>query len=151
MDKSINNTDFFSEAVKHCRLDKLDLRTYSPLSFAFVGDAVFSVIIRTMVVAKGNTRANTLHNITSYYVKAQTQALMAESIAEILTKEENDIYKRGRNTHINGHTRSASDYDYKCATGLETLFGYLYLAGRTERLFELARACVNAVDNKYHV
>lgn len=148
MDKGLSNSDFFSESGKLFELSNLDLRTYSPLSFAFVGDAVFTMIIRTMVVAKANTKANMLHNITSHYVKAQSQALMAESIADFLTEEEADIYKRGKNTHINGHTRSASTYDYKCATGLETLFGYLYLAGRTERLFELAKVCVEAVDNK---
>ncbi len=148
MDKGLNNPDFFSESCNILNTKALDLRTYSPLSFAFVGDAVFTMIIRTMVVAKGNTKANMLHNITSHYVKAQSQALMAESIADILTEEEADIYRRGKNTHVNGHTRSASTYDYKCATGLEALFGYLYLGGHTERLFELAEACVAAVDNK---
>lgn len=146
MDESINNSDFFSAAGNFFDTSSLDLRTYSPLSFAFVGDAVFTLIIRTMVVARGNTKANRLHNTSNGYVNAVSQARMSEYIAYLLTEEEADILKRGKNTHINGHTRNASLYDYKCATGLETLFGYLYMSGQTQRLLTLAKACIEYIE-----
>lgn len=148
MDKGINNSDFFSSAEQLFNTSAIDLRTYSPLSFAFVGDAVFTLLIRTMVTVNRNAKANMLHNISSHYVKAESQAMMAEYIYDSLTDEEKDIYKRGKNAHVGSHARNASMYAYKCATGLETLFGYLYLSGRNDRIAELTKACIECIDNR---
>lgn len=147
MDEGLNNSDFFETSEQFINIKNLDLRTYSPLSFAFVGDAVFSMIIRAYLVANGNTSANMLHKMSSRYVKAESQSKMSEYIAGMLTEEEADIFKRGKNTHVNGHTRSASLYDYKCATGLEALFGYLYLSGENARMMELAKACIECIES----
>ncbi len=117
----------------------VDIRTYSPMAFAFLGDAVYSLIIRTMVVSKGNRQAEKLHNETSLLVRAQTQAAIGESIQDLLTEEERSIYKRGKNANTAHHTRSASYEDYQKATGLESLCGYLYLLDRTDRMLDLLR------------
>lgn len=78
-------------------IKKQDIRTYSPLTLAYIGDGVFDLIIRTVVVDKGNTSPNELHRHTSSIVKAHTQAVMAEALMEELTEEEHDVYRRGRN------------------------------------------------------
>ena len=94
----------------------VDIRTYSPMAFAFLGDAVYSLVVRTMVISKGNRQAEKLHNETSLLVRASTQAAIGESIQDLLTDE-----------------------DYQKATGLECLCGYLYLQDRTGRMLDLLR------------
>lgn len=116
-----------------------DLRTYSPLALAFLGDAVYSLIIRTSVVAKGNRQAEKLHNETTRLVRAQKQAAVGRVIYDLLTVEEQKVYRRGRNSHPMHHAKGASLEEYLQATALETLCGWLYLQGRTERLMELIR------------
>lgn len=75
----------------------VDIRTYSPLTLAYIGDGIFDIVIRSVVVGKGNTKANLLHKHTSNIVKAHTQALMIEALLPHLTEEESDVYHRGRN------------------------------------------------------
>ena len=116
-----------------------DIRTYSPMAFAFLGDAVYSLVVRTMVISKGNRQAEKLHNETSLLVRASAQAAIGESIQDLLTEEERTVYKRGKNANTAHHTRSASHEDYQKATGLESLCGYLYLQDQTERLLALLR------------
>lgn len=117
----------------------LDLRTVSPLSLAFLGDAVYSLIIRTSVLEKGNRQAQKLHNETTRLVRAQKQAAIGRVIYDLLTPEEKKIYRRGRNSHPMHHAKGASLEEYLQATALETLCGYLYLQGRTQRLMDLLR------------
>lgn len=117
----------------------LDLRTVSPLSLAFLGDAVYSLIIRTSVLEKGNRQAQKLHNETTRLVRAQKQAAIGRSIYDLLTSEEKKVYRRGRNSHPMHHAKGASLEEYLQATALETLCGYLYLQGRTQRLMDLLR------------
>ena len=115
------------------------MRTYSPLTLAYIGDGIFDLIIRSVVVGKGNTKASNLHKRTSRIVKAETQAKLVEAIKESLTEEERDIYKRGRNAKSFTMAKNASMSDYRKATGFEALAGYLYLSDRTERLVELTK------------
>lgn len=117
----------------------LDLRTVSPLSLAFLGDAVYSLIIRTSVLEKGNRQAQKLHNETTRLVRAQKQAAIGRVIYDLLTPEEKKIYRRGRNSHPMHHAKGASLEEYLQATALEALCGYLYLQGRTQRLMDLLR------------
>ena len=117
----------------------VDIRTYSPMAFAFLGDAVYSLVVRTMVISKGNRQAEKLHNETSLLVRASTQAAIGESIQDLLTEEERSIYKRGKNANTAHHARSASYEDYQKATGLECLCGYLYLQDRAGRMLDLIR------------
>ncbi len=120
-----------------CR--EIDIRTYSPLTLAFLGDCIYDLVIRTVVVERANTSPNTLHNKKSRLVKAETQAAMAEAIADELTEEELAVYKRGRNAKSYSSAKNASITDYRKATGLEALYGYLYLTDRMDRMIELVK------------
>lgn len=125
-----------------------DANAYSPLALAYIGDDVFDLIIRTVVVERANRPAHELHIETVKYVKAQAQAKMIEALLEkkgFLTDEEVDIYKRGRNAKSYTSAKNASIHDYRKATGFEALVGYLYLSGRQERLIEIVKAAVDVV------
>ena len=124
-------------------IKKQDIRTYSPLTLAYIGDGVFDLIIRTVVVDKGNTSPNELHRHTSSIVKAQTQALMAEALMEELTEEEHDVYRRGRNAKSFTTAKNATVADYRKATGFEALMGYLYLEDRFDRAVYLSRRALD--------
>ena len=124
----------------------MDIRTYSPLTLAYIGDAVYDLIFRTMVVAKGNTSANRLHNRTIQFVKAPAQAQLVELIMEELTDEELTVYKRGRNAKPYTMTKNATMGEYKKATGIEALTGYLYLTERTERILELIQIGLHKME-----
>lgn len=127
-------------------IKKQDIRTYSPLTLAYIGDGVFDLIIRTVVVDKGNTSPNELHRHTSSIVKAHTQALMAEALMEELTEEEHDVYRRGRNAKSFTTAKNATVADYRKATGFETLMGYLYLEDRFDRAVYLSRRALDLLD-----
>lgn len=116
-----------------------DLRTYSPLPLAFLGDAVYSLIVRTVVLSKGNRQAEKMHDETKQYVSAQAQAQMADAIRPLLTPEEETIYRRGLHSNPHHFAKNQSAEDYLKATGLETLCGYLYLKDAVPRLLELLR------------
>ena len=120
-------------------LADVDIRTYSPLTLAYIGDCIFDLIIRSVVVGKGNTRPNQLHQRTSSIVKAHTQALIIEYLEPQLTQEEADIYRRGRNAHSPTMAKHATMADYRRATGFEALMGYLYLKEDYTRMIELIR------------
>lgn len=117
----------------------VDVRTYSPLTFAFIGDGVFDLVVRAYVVGRGNRPAHLLHNEKSRIVKAETQARMAELLFESLTPKEREIYRRGKNAKPANTAKNATLADYHKATGLEALCGYLFMTGETERLIELIR------------
>lgn len=134
------------EAIKKdfdCR--EIDIRTYSPLTLAYIGDAIYDLVIRTIVVERGNTSANNLHKKTVRYVNAVTQAQMIEALREELSEEERTIYKRGRNAKSYTTAKNASVIDYRKATGFEALCGYLYLTGRQERMLTLIRTAIERV------
>lgn len=117
--------------------DRVDIRTYSPLTLAFVGDCIYDLVIRTIVVERGNTAPGVLHTKKSSIVKAHAQAAQADALMEELTAEEQAVYRRGRNAHSHSTAKNASIGDYRKATGLEALYGFLYLTDQTDRLLWL--------------
>lgn len=120
-------------------LEDQDIRSYSPLTLAYIGDGVYELIIRTILVKKGNCPVNRLHKKASSLVKASAQSAIIEKIEEELTQEEHDIYRRGRNAHSPTMAKHASMADYRRATGFEALMGYLYLKEDYERMISLIR------------
>ena len=134
------------QAIKqefHCK--EVDIRTYSPLTLAYIGDAIYDLVIRTIVVERGNTSPSKLHGKTVKYVSAVVQARMIDGLYEELTKEEQEIYRRGRNAKSYTTAKNATVMEYRKATGLEALCGYLYLLGRQERLLELIKKAIASV------
>lgn len=125
------------KAVFHC--GKVDVRAYSPLTLAYIGDAVYDLVIRTVVVERANRSANELHKRTVKYVQAGVQAVMIEALSEELTEDEEAVYRRGRNAKSHTSAKNASIQDYRKATGFEALMGFLYLTGQTDRMLYLIR------------
>lgn len=126
----------------------VDIKTYSPLTLAFVGDCVYDLIVRTVVACRANAAPNTLHKKKSEVVKAAAQAACAEALLSELTDEELAVYKRGRNAHSYTTAKNASVADYRKATGLEALYGFLYLTDRTDRLFYLIKKSFELTETK---
>ena len=124
----------------------VDIRTYSPLTLAYIGDGIFDIVIRSVVVGRGNTKASQLHKHTSSIVKAHTQAIMIEALEPHLTEEEADIYRRGRNAKSPTMAKNATMADYRKATGLEALMGYLYLKDDFERVVELTKLGLELIE-----
>lgn len=126
-------------------LSETDVNAYSPLTLAFIGDCVFDLVVKTVVVKKANRSANALHRKTSQIVKAESQSRMAAWFLDndILSDEELAIYKRGRNAKSQTTAKNASVGDYRKATGVEALIGYLYLNNRTDRLVDLIKAGID--------
>ena len=118
-------------------IEQKDIRTYSPLTLAYIGDAVFDIVIRSILVNKGNTPVNKLHQRASQVVKAQTQAAMVLALMDQLTEEEANWYRRGRNSKPHTKAKNASTMDYLEATGFEAVLGFLYLTGDMDRICEL--------------
>lgn len=120
-------------------LPETDIRTYSPLTLAFIGDVVYDLIMRTIVVEKGNAPVNKLHKKVSSLVKAPAQMEFFHKIEGKLTEEELGVYKRGRNAKSFTSAKNASITEYRTATGLEALIGYLYLTDQFARILELVK------------
>ncbi len=114
-------------------------KSYSPLVLAYIGDGIYDLVIRTVVVNRGNTQANKLHKKTSSLVKAAAQSAMIDGLLEILTEEEMAVYKRGRNAKSATMAKNATMQDYRKATGFEALMGYLYLDNQWERMVYLMK------------
>ena len=133
MDTSIN---FLKEMFQ---LEDRDLRTYSPLTLAYIGDGIYDLVIRTILVKKGNCPVNQLHRRASSLVQASAQSAMMEILEPVLTEEEHSVYRRGRNAHSATMAKNATMADYRRATGFEALMGYLYLKEDYQRMLELIR------------
>lgn len=114
-----------------------DVNNLSPLTLAFMGDTVFDMFVRERLICQANRPVNKLHNLASKTVNAASQAEAVKKIMDILSEEEQAVFRRGRNTHTNHKAKNATEGDYHYATGFEALFGYLYLKGNIERLREL--------------
>ena len=142
MEKSING--FIKDKFN---LSDIDIKTYSPLTLAYIGDSIYDLIIRSMVVDTKNTQANKLHNEVSGYVKAEAQAVIMDEILGDLTDEEINIYNRGRNAKQKTFAKNASMSDYKKATGFEALIGFLYLSGLDDRMMELILKGVEIINS----
>lgn len=114
-----------------------DLKSYSPLTLAFIGDGVFELFVRERLVLQGNCPVKELHKHAVAQVQAAAQAMVVPKLEPILSEEEIGVLKRGRNAHVGHVPKNASVADYHAATALESLFGYLYLKGDLERLQKL--------------
>ena len=121
---------------------------YSPLVLAYMGDAVWELIVRTKIVRAGNRQVNHMHHDAVRYVKAETQARLIRLIEPELTAREAGVYRRGRNAHSNTMAKNASMIDYRMATGFEALVGYLWLNGEETRLMSLLRLAVRRLEGK---
>lgn len=120
---------------------------FSPLTLAYIGDAVYEIYVRTRVIEEHeNMPPNKLHRISTTFVKAKAQTNSINALLPYLTEEERDIFKRGRNAKSYTKAKNADTGDYRKATGFETLIGYLYLDERTDRLNELMQI---AYDNAH--
>lgn len=115
-------------------LSKAQAAQYSPLTLAFLGDAVYSLFTRTKLVLTANRPARKLHRDSLEFVSACAQSAALKNILPLLTEEEEAVFRRGRNAHPAHQPKNQSEADYRNATGLETLFGYLYLMGEEARL-----------------
>lgn len=121
------------------QLENRDVKTYSPLTLAYIGDGVYDLIIRTILVSQGNCQTQKLHRKVSSFVKAERQSMMISLIEELLTEEEYAVYKRGRNAKSYTMAKNATMADYRRATGFEALMGYLYLTDQHDRMVELIK------------
>lgn len=148
MEQSISNADskltdreapILSTVNEEFSLKEVRPNEYSPLSLAFIGDSVFDVVIKSIFVEKANCQVNKLQTKTSKIVRATSQALIADALKDVLSEEEANILRRGRNAKPYTKAKNASYGEYCKATGLEALVGYLYLKGETKRLVELIK------------
>ena len=126
--------------AEHFPLTEKELRGYSSLGLAYIGDCIYELFVRTMVVTKGNDKANHYHQKTISYVNAAAQTAMMEKIKPLLTDEERAVFRRGKNAKSPSPAKNQS-------SGFEALMGYLYLSGQMERLEELIRICLSDADN----
>ncbi len=118
-------------------LEAIDLRSYSPLTLAYIGDAAYELVIRSIIVEQGNAPVNRLHKRSSRLVKAKAQAEAAVKLMDVFTEEEMAVYKRGRNAHSHTMAKNAEMTDYRMATGFEAVMGYLHLKQDYERMITL--------------
>lgn len=121
----------------HLQMEKDKINQISTLGLAHIGDGVFELMVRSWLVLHGKATNKGLHKATVKYVAAPAQAERVEKILPILTQDEQDVYRRGRNSSPHSIPKAASREQYQAATALEALFGWLYLRGDTERLNEL--------------
>ena len=131
--------DLLSEILNAYSVKPADIRSYSPLTLAYIGDCVYEIIVRSVVVGKANRQVDKLHRLVSGVVKAETQCKLFDLWVEELPETEVDILKRGRNARPHTTAKNASAANYHKATGVEALMGYLYLTGNTDRAITLLK------------
>lgn len=122
-----------------------DVRALSPLTLAYIGDAIYDLVIRTVVVERANRSANDLHKKTVKYVKAEAQSKMIQALLPELTEDEEAVYKRGRNAKSYTTAKNASMSDYRKATGFEALMGFLYLTNQMDRMLYLVKKGIELI------
>lgn len=137
MEESLN---FIRKSAGEC----VNPYQYSPLALAYIGDSALDLIVKNYFVVNQNKQTYKYHKDVTNIVKAVNQAAFADSIMDELTEEELDIFKRGRNTTTHSKAKNATMSEYRKATGLEALFGYMYLKGDVERLCGLANRMIEA-------
>jgi len=123
--------------------EEQDAKMLSPLVWAYIGDSVYELYIRTYLVNNSNAKPHKLHLETIKYVKAEAQANILDKIWDKLTEAEQEIFKRGRNTENHHLPKNGNVADYSKATGFEALIGYLYLTKQDERLEEILKLCID--------
>lgn len=127
-------------------MDEVDIREYSPLTLAYIGDSIYDLVIKTLVISRGNRPVNQLHKMTSSLVQASAQSRMMRTLQGLLTGEEHAVYKRGRNAKSVSPAKNQSVTDYRRATGFEALMGYLYLEKEWERMLSLIRTGLESLE-----
>jgi len=147
MEKSVG-FEFESYMREVFQMEEVDIQTYSPLTLAYIGDCVYDLIIKNIMVSRGNKQVNKLHKETSNLVQASTQSLMMRTMQEYLTEEEHVIYKRGRNAKSVSPAKNQSITDYRRATGFEALLGYLYLKKDWKRLIDLVKIGLDSLNEE---
>ena len=145
MDKSVM-WQFDSYMQDLFQLEEVDIKEYSPLTLAYIGDGIYDLIIRTLVINKGNKQVQKLHLETSALVNAGTQSKMMRVLQEQLTEEEHAVYKRGRNAKSVSPAKNQSVTDYRRATGFEALLGYLYLKKEWQRILDLVKMGLDSLN-----
>lgn len=147
MEKSIGfELDSYMREV--FQMEEVDIHTYSPLALAYIGDSIYDVVIKNLVVNRGNKQVNKLHQQTSALVQASTQSRMMRVMQECLTDEEHAVYKRGRNAKSVSPAKNQSMTDYRRATGFEALLGYLYLKKDYKRMIDLIKIGLNSLEKE---
>ena len=147
MEKSIG-FEFDSYMQEVFQMKEVDVNSYSPLTLAYIGDSIYDLIIKSLVINQGNRQVNKLHKETSMYVQASTQSLMMRAMQEELTEEEHAVYKRGRNAKSVSPAKNQSITDYRRATGFEALLGYLYLKKEWKRMLDLVKIGLDSLKEK---
>ena len=147
MEKSLG-FEFDSYMQEVFQMKEVDVHSYSPLTLAYIGDSIYDLIIKSLVINQGNRQVNKLHKETSMYVQASTQSLMMRAMQEELTEEEHAVYKRGRNAKSVSPAKNQSITDYRRATGFEALLGYLYLKKEWKRMLDLVKIGLDSLKEK---
>ena len=129
------------------QMREVDIREYSPLALAYIGDAVYDLVIRSLVLNEGNRQVQKMHKQTSSIVQASAQARVVTAINDLLSEEEHAVYTRGRNAKSMSPAKNQSVSDYHKATGFEALVGYLYLKKEWKRMLELIKAGLAALES----
>lgn len=132
-------SDLFEIIKRNMGLKEIQINDYSPLTLAYIGDGIYEIVVRTVIVDEANRQVNKIHRAASELVKAGSQAKMIHLLEDMLTEEEQTIYKRGRNAKAVTRAKNASMSDYRTATGFEALMGWLYLTGQSQRMMELIK------------
>ncbi|EFQ57140.1 Mini-ribonuclease 3 [Streptococcus downei] len=131
-------------------MTKVDVNLINGIALAFEGDAVYSLYIRRYLIFQGQTKPNQLHRLATRYVSAKAQAMLIEAMldGQLLTQEEDAIYKRGRNAHSHTKAKNTDILTYKKSTGFEAVLGYLHMTQQIDRLEELINWCITYVENR---
>lgn len=134
--------------LKPFNIERKEAKEFSPLVLAYIGDAVYELIVRSILVSMGNRPVNKLNKDATSLVKAGAQSEIIKLISDNLSEEEYTVFKRGRNSSPHTMAKNASMTDYKYATGFEALIGFLYLDNRCDRVLELVKLGIDLYLNK---
>ncbi len=150
MEESIKRTEELENTPQKYLAEKFhlpvhDLKEYSPLTLAYIGDAAYEMVVRTVLVRRANQQVNKLHKMAASLVSAEHQSKMVAVLEEMFTPEEQQVYKRGRNAKAATKAKNASITEYRRATGLEAVMGYLYLKGDYDRIVDLVEMALEKV------
>ena len=135
----LDDMDLLSAVVSAFGLEKKDPRTIPGLTLAYLGDCIYELIVRSMLVEQGIMHVSDLNKAAVSHVRAGAQAKLMQSIEPMLTEDELAVYHRGRNAKSASIPKNASVAEYRAATGFEALLGYLYLQGKIDRILELVK------------
>lgn len=143
-----DNSNMLEQITKQFSLGEQDVKTYSPLVLAYVGDCIYEIVIRTILVKRRNCQVQKLHKEATWFVKAATQAALMDFLEPRLTEEEQDVFRRGRNAKSHTVPKNANVGDYHKATGFEAVIGYLYLNNQMSRIMDLLYIALKEIDQE---